>query len=217
MRILSTTTTTRALTLLEILIVIAIIAIMAAILAPLAGRVRIAAQCTKGASNLRQIGTAIAHYAADNDGRLPGPLRSGQKPWYYADPTEPALAYLLQTYLGLPVPVRYPAKNPYFLTPRWEEVLRANTQDTPSCLVNDLGGPANSPWGYPTYIYRDAKRVWTIENPASTWAIKDLDKQNASPTAGWYSQLPDKPIYGNVRNVMYFDWHVEAVSLEADH
>ncbi|QYY35012.1 type II secretion system protein [Ruficoccus sp. ZRK36] len=201
-------------TLVECLAVIAVIGLLALLIIPLTQRVRLSAQKTEGTSNLRQVGLAIGLYANANGGYLPGPLRSGQKPWYYRNADEPQLAYLTASYLGLPDPISYPAKNPYFLTDRWESVQGNMARQAPSYLINDLGGPAQSPWGYPTYIYRQSKPVHVIEDPSSTWAIKDLDKENANDAAGWYSTLPDGPIYGDGRNVLYFDWHVEFVPVE---
>jgi prepilin-type N-terminal cleavage/methylation domain-containing protein/prepilin-type processing-associated H-X9-DG protein len=61
----------RGLTLLELLVAIAIIAILTALLFPALRGVRDSSQGTACVSNLRQIGAAIAAYAADHDGRLP--------------------------------------------------------------------------------------------------------------------------------------------------
>ena len=57
-----------AFTLIELLVVIAIIAILAAMLLPALGKARLAAQCAKCASNLRQLGMATELYWDDNRG-----------------------------------------------------------------------------------------------------------------------------------------------------
>ena len=62
-----------AFTLVEILVVLAIIAILAALLFPAFGRARESAKQTNCASNLQQIGFAIAQYRKD-DGRYPASL-----------------------------------------------------------------------------------------------------------------------------------------------
>ncbi|HIE52981.1 MAG TPA: type II secretion system protein, partial [Armatimonadetes bacterium] len=67
-------------TLIELLVVIAIITILASILFPVFGRAREKARQTACASNLRQIGTAIAIYAQDSDGHLP-PFAAGYPPY----------------------------------------------------------------------------------------------------------------------------------------
>ncbi len=58
---------TNGFTLIELLVVIAIIAILAAILFPVFAQAKLAAQRAKDLSNQRQLGLAIAMYAADND------------------------------------------------------------------------------------------------------------------------------------------------------
>ncbi len=58
-------------TLIELLVVVAIIALLAALLLPTLSSVMNKAQQTQCASNLRQIGTALFAYAADNNNTLP--------------------------------------------------------------------------------------------------------------------------------------------------
>src|SRR6266566_7457778 len=58
-------------TLVELLVAIAIIAILIAILLPVLGSVRERANRIKCAGNLRQLGTALYIYAADNKNNFP--------------------------------------------------------------------------------------------------------------------------------------------------
>jgi prepilin-type N-terminal cleavage/methylation domain-containing protein/prepilin-type processing-associated H-X9-DG protein len=61
----------QAFTLIELLVVVAIISLLAAILFPVFAHVREKARTASCANNMRQIATAFAQYASDNDGRLP--------------------------------------------------------------------------------------------------------------------------------------------------
>src|SRR5438093_6662572 len=61
----------RAFTLVELLVVIGIIAVLIAVLLPALAKARKQAARTSCASNLRQIGVAVAAYAVENKGYLP--------------------------------------------------------------------------------------------------------------------------------------------------
>jgi prepilin-type N-terminal cleavage/methylation domain-containing protein len=61
----------KAFTLIELLVVIAIIAILAAILFPVFAQAKTAAKKTQSLSNVKQIGTGIQMYLADNDDTYP--------------------------------------------------------------------------------------------------------------------------------------------------
>lgn len=85
----------RGFTLIELLVVIAIIAVLAAVLFPVFSRAREKARQTACTSNLRQIGTAFALYAQDNDELLPdrrelkNALPGGYRPWTTWPPSDP--------------------------------------------------------------------------------------------------------------------------------
>src|SRR5207237_6130470 len=72
-------------TLIELLVVIAIISVLAAILFPVFAKARASARKTTGLSNLKQIGAALAMYAADYDENLPNrwPIWPGYREFYW--------------------------------------------------------------------------------------------------------------------------------------
>ena len=66
-----------AFTLIELLVVISIIAVLAGLLVPTIQTVRLLAQRTAATNSTKQLALSIGVYAADWDGRLPGPLVTG--------------------------------------------------------------------------------------------------------------------------------------------
>lgn len=74
--------TKKAFTLIELLVVISIIALLMSIMMPALSRVRAQAQTTVCATNLKNYGTALHAYAADNSGRAPFMLY-----WLYSKET----------------------------------------------------------------------------------------------------------------------------------
>ncbi len=74
------------------------------------------------------------------------------------------------------------------------------------------------PFGYPDFSGGansiDPLKLSDLERYgpfADIYAITDVDKINVkNPTVTWQGDLPDRPVHGQVRNELYFDWHVAA-------
>jgi prepilin-type processing-associated H-X9-DG protein len=67
------------------------------------------------------------------------------------------------------------------------------------------------PFGYPSgpaLAPMKHSSVLSAPNADKIYAIIDVDG-TSSPEVGWTVQPPKKPVHGERRNALYFDWHVE--------
>ena len=219
-----------AFTLVELLVVIAIIAILAALLLPSLARGKQKAQQVQCASNLKQLGTAIHMYADDNRDTLPGPMWQGLY-FTYNDETERML-YYLTSYLGLPSASSTVHTGLVAICPASALLMHEPAGTPPESLsrpisyllsaevTNALTEVVTRPFGYPysSPFYRfpkgpdePPKKVHEIKLPSDSWAVTDGDQQNAFPGGYYFDLLPANKVHGNVRNRLFFDWHVQAV------
>lgn len=212
-------------TLIELMVVVAVIAILAGLLLPALAKAQQKAQRIQCVSILKQIGLGIQLYAGDHRDRLPGPALAAARASYDKN-SKDELIYYIATYMGFPPPSDkiYIPEPKTFVCPGYMR----NAPELSSLagrkvwLLNDDvdPNPLNRipPFGYPRPPYEAKPLVHSSMDthlpPSSMYAITDVDKAlpNLDPNIHtWWSDLPDKAVHGQVRNQLFFDWHVEAV------
>jgi prepilin-type N-terminal cleavage/methylation domain-containing protein/prepilin-type processing-associated H-X9-DG protein len=130
-------------TLIELLTVIAIIGILASILIPTVSRVRESAQRSSSASNLRQWGTALHIYLAENRNIMPGRGLSDRPTW--ADVENPGTVAMQAWYNVLPPyvnekPLRELGNTDGMRTPQGSPLLNARSIHRAPGAEFDNGG-----------------------------------------------------------------------------
>jgi prepilin-type processing-associated H-X9-DG protein len=169
----------------------------------------------------------------DNEGWLPsGPgategLWMGQRCDYKND-TESRrnLPYYLSTYLGLPAPDSVNRIAKVFFCPGFERygqnitnLVDRTVYGVAASGSGNMPGQTGLPWnpfGYPNsppsatgQKPHKLNEVASFRSLSELWMITDVDKVSINnPNNTWFSQLPDKPVHGSVRNYLFFDGHV---------
>jgi prepilin-type N-terminal cleavage/methylation domain-containing protein/prepilin-type processing-associated H-X9-DG protein len=209
-------------TLIELLVVIAIIAILAGILLPVLSQAKKKAHRVTCVSNLKQVGIAINSYADDHDQYLPGPVVAGARA-SYDNTSSWELIFHLAPYFGLPEPGPTPVVARVFVCPGYERNAPPPLNSLIGrkiYLLNDDINPdpavRTPPFGYPLAPTADPQRLTALEARVGTpdlFAITDVDQAvpSLNPMVTWWDDLPAAPVHGQVRNQLFFDWHVEAV------
>ena len=202
-----------AFTLVELLVVMGVIAILAALSLAGLSSIRASSDKTQAVSNMRQIGTGIALFATDNDGRLLGPLWPGQLAQF--DPARSGrLVRELAPYLGIPTPAA-PKVEALFVPPAYRKAVSPAFLDSARTYVLNMAVPDSSqiliPWGN-LAISPSTTPLKLAAIPKKSWGFSDADAFHPRVAGtSWAGNTPSKPIHTPKRLAWFFDGSVAPV------
>lgn len=207
-----------AFTMIELLITVAIVGLLSALVFGGYKQTVGLANRTKCVGNLKAIGIAIAQYANDNQGLLPGQSDNSIRTTYRIKNND--LGAFLAPYWDLPPADTVTRSAPALMCPAWKSVMHLAEG---KCYWSPfrLKGFYNeaNPTGYYCPFGKGQPdgqplRMQVIQqipgfNSSKQWMIQDFDQINGSTL-----NIPEQaatPVHGNVRNVLFFDYHIESV------
>jgi prepilin-type N-terminal cleavage/methylation domain-containing protein len=194
-------------TLVELLVVIGVIAVLAALSLVALSQVGAASDRSKAISNMRQIGAGINLFAADNDGRLPGPLWPGQLAQF--DPARSGrLVRELAPYLGIPTPTT-PKVEPLFVPPAYRKAVSPAFLDSARTYVVNMsirdGDKTIIPWGN-LASPPSTQPLKLAAIPPQAWGFSDADGLHPRvASTSWAGNTPPKLIHSPKRLAWFFN------------
>lgn len=200
-----------AFTLTELLVVITIIVILAALAFPLTSKAIDSSHRATCVTQLRQIGVATGNYLADHNNRMPGPIHAnGQLPNYRAGSTAQIFS-CLHSYLGLPATNQFTAIPKNLCCPAFQ-------RQNPHWNSNGRGDQGGRAYALNQDQRVNGKRVFGVhpssgpaEAPLSFSAVASGNLQTPLDRLPMLADFTNA--HGTVRNVLFFDFHVEALPL----
>ena len=196
----------RAFTIVELLVVIAIVAVLAGLAFPVLGSMRLSSDLASGVQAQKSIGAALTQYIAESGGKLPT-LKSHTQFVVKEKNAGDGLMLHLAPYLG----AEHLKATDYVPGTASKAFLRQENPVETACYwlpfrtTELLDGTKATPFGTRWDPGAVGVPVVTIANPSRQVALIDtMPSGDAS--------LPKKPIYGNRRVAMFFDFHVEVVA-----
>lgn len=202
-------------TLVEWVVVLGIVGILAVLLLPLANQSLRRADQVDGLNKVRVIGQAMAQFAGDHDGTLPGPLWPGQLLEY--DPNrEGRLVRDLAPYLGFPesdtIYVARSFASRAFLRKMPATQLAQSRPYVANLEPTNAAGEVIRPFGglVAPNLAAPLKLAALPAEVRSQWALSDADQLHRNVrAAAWKANTPVEPIYETQRAVLFYDGHVE--------
>ena len=196
-----------AFTLMELLVVVSILAVLAGLLIPAIASVKRMAHRTAAINGIKQLGLSVSAYAMDEDGRLPGPLVTGNDITYWRGMSN--LGLYLHTYFEEPAPPVAPATGQLrTLRDRARESAGFKTQFVRNERYYPQGrriGTPIDPCGSPgrgTYPIP----LNSINQPSENIFLQDSSLENYAPG----TDIPAKAFHGRYVT-LYYDGHVETM------
>lgn len=207
----------RGFTLVELLAVIAIIAVLVVLISSVLGRMRKSSQKTACLANIRQIGTAMHAYTADNDGRMP---------WFHDGNTPPThwqktigVDYLGENKATYDDPASILRSPFHCAADRTASTAFSPSRPTRNIAINGARTPTAG-----ATVGVTGRKVVAIQNPARVAMVGDGASAEFSAEWGyggrWYNMrnlqadVEQFARHDGFMNVMFVDGHAESVTKE---